>query len=488
MISWELNRILETARLLSTERNQNKLLDLILTAAMDITHADAGTLYLYDDDHNCLHFKILRNITLNTYSGKNGEPIDLPPVQMTMKNVCTYSAIVQKNINIPDVYDNHQFDFSGPKKYDKITGYHTQSILVIPLNDPRRNLVGVLQLINAQDEEKRIIPFSQEVERMITALASQAAVAITNNIYLNDIKNLLQSFIQVMMIAIEETATYNINHTRKVVGFTKCFIEYLQTHEEAWEYQSHFDDDLKEQLLMSAWMHDIGKIVIPTSVMNKASRLDEHLPNLMQKLDIAKATSKIAFLEGRKMEEEHLIYCVQIDEDKKFIQKINSAGFLQQKELDYVDKMRLQSYETLEGHIEPLLSTYEYECLSIVKGTLTPSERCVMQEHALMTYKLLDQIDFGKTLKDIPKLAAMHHEFLDGSGYPHGLAASHIPIESRVLTIIDIFEALTSADRPYKKPMSTEVALNILSNMANEGKLDKKLVTLFIKSKQKELY
>ena len=182
----ELKDIVDVCIEISNEKNKNKLLSLMINTAMKISNCDAGTLYLYKND--TLVFRIMKTLSQGVAKGEQGEKIDLPPVPMKEGNVCAYTAIHRELVNIPDVYDSDRFDFSGPKKYDSITGYHTQSMLVIPMEDSRGDLVGVLQLLNAMDDEGNVIPFTEDQEYVIRALGSQAAVSVTNMLYIEEIK------------------------------------------------------------------------------------------------------------------------------------------------------------------------------------------------------------------------------------------------------------------------------------------------------------
>lgn len=478
----DMERVLQTGISLSTEKDRNKLLDLIITEAMEISHADGGTLYIYSEEENCLYFKIMRNHTLKVYQGDEGEEVGLPAVPMTMENVCTCAAILRKSINIPDVYHSDQFDFSGPKKYDNITGYHTQSMLVLPLENTRGEIVGVLQLINAKDHEGNVEPFSEDLNMVITSLASQAAIAITNSMYLDDIKSLFHSFVQVMITAIDEMSPYNVNHTRKIAAHAERFIDYLNDTHSRRKYPEFFDDARKEQFLMATWMHDIGKLITPPEVMNKATRLASEVGRVLAQFDLAAAMKKIAFLEGKMSKEEYEAAETELAADRAFVENANHTEFMDDQKIAKLEALYPKRFLGFSGEEEAFLTPQNYECLSVRRGTLTQKEREVMQGHAKLTEKLLRNIKFGKDLRDVPRIASMHHECLDGSGYPNGVVGEEIPSEVRILSILDIYEALTSSDRPYKKPMDPSAALLVLKKMAEEGKLDRELVELFAQS------
>ncbi|MCI6629362.1 MAG: GAF domain-containing protein, partial [Lachnospiraceae bacterium] len=222
----DFERILNIGIRMSTERNRNRLLASILENGMEITHCDASTLYLYENDQ--LVFKIMKTLSLGISQGADGTPIEnMPPVAMTEANVCAYTAIHREIINIPDVYHSDRFDFSGPKKYDALTGYHTQSLLVIPLENNEGELLGVLQLINAIDEQGNVIPFDKQYEIIIRALGSMAAIELTNLSYVEELKAQLRSFVEAFATAVDERTPYNGTHTRKVAEYACILAEYI---------------------------------------------------------------------------------------------------------------------------------------------------------------------------------------------------------------------------------------------------------------------
>ncbi len=479
MITIDMQRVLRTGIALSTEKDKSKLLDLILHEAMEITHADAGTLYVYSEENNCLHFAVMRNHTLKIYQGDGGEQVQLPPVPMNLDNVCSYCALMRKNVNIPDVYHCSGFDFSGPMRYDAITGYRTRSMMVIPFANTKDEIIGVLQLINAQDEAGEVVPFSAEAEAVISAMASQAAMAVTNSLYLQDITELFQSFVRVMISAIDELTPYNVNHTRRVAEYCDTFADYLNAQYKSGIFGEHFSKNRREQLVMAAWMHDIGKVVTPLEVMNKDTRLGRSETEVLARFDMALATLRIRMLEGSLEEEVYEAERQQIQGWKDLVSRVNSRSFLPEEDLEKLQEIQGAMYTTLGGEKAPLLTEQDFRNLSIRTGTLTDEERQVMQSHVRMTSKLLENIKFSKDLRDVPKFAGMHHEFINGTGYPLHLKGKEVPLEARILSIVDIYEALTSADRPYKKALNREKALEILHEMAEEGKLDLSLVNLF---------
>ncbi len=483
-LSEHLEELLNIGIALSAEKDHTRLLERILREARRITNADAGTLYLCE--HDRLVFKIVHNDTLGIYQGGQGEPIDLPPVPLDGTSVSSWVALNKKSVNIPDVYTADNFDFSGPKRYDAITGYRTGSMLVVPLENYEGEVIGVLQLLNAKDEQGQTIPFDPELEKIVFSLASQAAVSLTNMQYLEEIDNLFHSFVQVMATAIDARTPYNVNHTRNIARLAEKFAGYLDSLTSGPFSEEKFPESRTAQLVMAAWLHDIGKVAIPLRVMDKPSRLGDRIEYVRQRLELVENRLIRSFLEKKvagavsgEEEEEHQQQLARLSQARELIEKANSPGTFVDKDLAR-ELSELAHWEPLPGL--RLLTDVELKCLSVPRGTLTEEERKIMESHVTVAQRMLEKIRFNSRYKDVPAWALSHHEFLDGTGYPQGLKEGEIPLEARILTILDVYDALTAADRPYKKAMPPERAFNILEEMAAEGKLDNLLVAAFKES------
>ncbi len=310
--SGRLKVVLDISIALSAEKDRNKLFNMIISKSMEITGCDAGTLYVLDGGN--LRFRIMKTLSQNVDRGGDGEPIDIPPVKMTETNICAYSAIHKEVMNIPDVYDTDRFDFTGPKNYDAMTGYHTGSMMAVPLVDADSRVVGVLQLINALDDAGNIIPFDDENEEIVMALSSQAAIAISNMRYRDELQEQMWSFTEAMAAAIDERTPYNASHTRNVAKYCGLVADHInELHARGLEEES-FSINRKEQLVMGALLHDIGKLVIPLSVMNKASRLGGRETEIKSRLQSYALRGKIALLEGRLTPDEYAATEASINE------------------------------------------------------------------------------------------------------------------------------------------------------------------------------
>ncbi|MBQ7564723.1 MAG: GAF domain-containing protein [Lachnospiraceae bacterium] len=478
MKQYSVNRLAKIAISLSIEKDLDNLLDAILKEAMQLTSCDGGTVYIYDPENDCLHFHRMITVSKGISSGGHESEITLPPVKLTRKNVCACCAMDNKRINIADVYTSDTYDFSGAQKYDSLNDYRTASMLVIPMEDSRGNVIGVLQLINALSEEGHTIPFADEYEEIIAALASLAAISLTNRKLAQDVSDILHSFVRVMVEAVDKRTPYNASHTRHMVRYAERFLLWL----DETEHPLRFPENDKDPFLMSVWLHDIGKLVVPLAVMDKPTRLGAAWERIKSRIEIARLMVKVRGLqhpeEQSKCTEEEKALC----DAWELIQEADQAPFLPGDRITELNELSKLSCATIDGGIIPLLTEDELTAITVRKGTLTDAERREMEKHVEYTADFLNKMKFGGYYEKVPEWASSHHEFLNGSGYPAHKTAEELPKEVRLLTILDIFDALTAEDRPYKPPMPKDRAFIILHDMAAEGKLDEELVALFEES------
>ena len=479
----DVKKILEMGVLLSSEQNLDYLLEHILQCIMELAHCDAGTLYLLDG--GALHFTIMRNDTLGTYSGGHGPTPDLPPVPLRRENVCALALIEDQIIRIKDVKNCREYDFSGPIRYDAMTGYNTRSMLVAPMRNREGEQIGVIQLINAMDRSGRVCEFSEELSLVLESAASQAAITIQNARYVSEIKELFRSFVRVMSSAVDERTPYNGSHTRHMAEYGDRFLDYLNEQAVRAGEPAPFSPARREELLMSVWLHDIGKLVTPLEVMNKAARLlPEQYREFLHRMEVVRLRAEIDCLSGRIDAGERDSLVRRTREAVQLVDAVNAMGFLPDERLAELDALAALTYTGEDGKTYPWLTPEEHAMLSIRRGTLSDAERGIMEGHVSVTGKLLSQIRFSRELSHVPQWASAHHELLNGSGYPNHWSGDAIPYEVRVITILDVFDALVADDRPYKPGMPVERALSILESMAErEGKLDPELTRLFIRSK-----
>ncbi len=498
---------------LSSEKNIDKLLEMIVLEARAMSDADAGTLYILDDEGTHLNFKIMQNDTMNIrMGGTSGTEINLPSVPLYLdgkpnhSNVSSHVAITGEIINIPDVYEAEGFDFTGPKKYDTSTGYRSKSMIVIPLKNHENDIIGVLQLLNAKDPETgSVMPFPDEYVDEIASLASQAAVALTNTQLIQDLKNLFYSFIKTIASAIDEKSPYTSGHINRVVDLTVMIAEEINKSNKQPFGRKNFDDNEMEEIRLAAWMHDVGKITTPEYVVDKSTKLQtifdrinivETRFNLIaklienkylhRKLDLLQTGADKKEIESLDSELETELK--NLESDLELIRSSNLPGeFLTDDKISRLKEIAAKTYLLSDGE-HPYITDEEMENLFVRKGSLTVRERKIIENHAAVTHKMLSQLPFPRKLLKVPDYASEHHEKLDGSGYPRGLTAKDLPLQSRIIAVADIFEALTAKDRPYKKPMHISQVLKIMDMMKKDNHIDPDIYDLLIESRLYEKY
>ena len=469
-------RLIEIAIEISAEKDTDVLLENILKEAMQFTECDGGTLYICGEDSLEFHTAITKS--KNFYMSKRAGNMTLPPVPYSNSHVCACCAMEKKKINIADVYESDEYDFHGAQKYDALNDYRTKSMLVLPMEDDKGKVIGVLQFINAMDEKGEIVPFPKECEQTIYALNSLAAVSLNNRKLSEQILALLHSFVEVMASAIDTRSPYNANHSRSMAKYAEKFITWLNASDSAWKFEKKDIDPF----IMSVWLHDVGKLVIPLEVMDKPTRLGDLEPGLMHKISTGILMERIRGLEHPEEKADSDEKIKALEEAKELFLNVNSAGFLPDEKLDAIKEAGKLSVLLDTGEEIPLLDEDELTCLTVRKGTLTDEERGIIQSHVVNTDKMLSKMIFDGDYEKVPFWAASHHEFLNGTGYPKKLMAEELPKETRLLTILDVYDALTAEDRPYKPAMPTEKAFGILHSMAQDGQIDGEILALFEES------
>ena len=495
----QLSRIKELVKIgiaLSAEKNLERLLEMIVTEARSFTGADGGTLYIKNDNDE-LDFKIIQNDSLGVRVGGPGEHITWQPVPLhdakdneNHNNVSAHCALIGEPINIEDVYDA-DFDFQGTRKFDANTGYRSKSMLLVPMRGHENEVIGVLQLLNARDSETGdVVAFDDLGIDDITSLASQAAIAITNVRLVAELEVLLDAFLKVIATAIDEKSPYTGGHISNVAEITLRLAEAVNNEESGSFAGVGFSEDELAELKMAAWLHDIGKVTTPEYVVDKATKLQtifdrielvkSRVEILKRDVEIRKLKAKLAEndIEPEGTEEEWR----RLDEMASFMEEVNVGGeFLSEDKVDSIRQIA-QTLLLIEGRQAPLLTEDEVLNLCIRKGTLTDVEREIINNHVRLTHQMLAKLPFPKKLAKVPDYAAMHHEKLDGTGYPNALLGEQVPLQARILAVADVFEALTAADRPYKKGKKLSESIRILEAMAAENHLDVDVCDLLVKS------
>jgi HD-GYP domain-containing protein (c-di-GMP phosphodiesterase class II) len=490
---------------LSVERNLPALLEKILLAAKTITHADGGTLYLLSEDRQRLHFEIVRTDSLGVaFGGTSGQPTsgkfpDLPLFRSDgTPNTCmvaVYAAFNGQTVNIGDAYAAVGFDFSGTRRFDEGTGYRSQSFLTVPMKNHEGEIIGVLQLINALSPvTRRVVEFSAADQRLVESLASQAAIALSNQQLIRQMEDLFESFIHLINLAIDEKSPYTGGHCQRVPELTMMLAEAVDAAEEGPLADFKLTDSDRYELRIAALLHDCGKVTTPVHVVDKATKLqtifdriqliDTRFEVLKRDAEVRMWRSVAAGEERAGAENNYEAFCRRCDEDRIFLRKANIGGERMSEE-DIARVRRIANdyhWRDIDGNDATFLSADELENLIIRTGTLTDAERQIINHHIVATIRMLEQLPWPKHLRRVPEYAGGHHERMDGKGYPKGLKREQMSWQARMIGIADIFEALTAKDRPYKEGMKLSQALNILENLRNDGHIDPDLYDVFLRS------
>ena len=490
---------------LSRQRDLNSLLETILVAAMRITHADAGTLYLHEQEQRVLRFEILRNNTLDkAMGGTSGVPITFYPIQLydvagkpNHAMVVSHSALSGETVNIPDAYMAEGYDFSGTKKFDAKTGYRSQSFLTVPMRNHENEVIGVLQLINAQDQQSgAIIPFSRDDQQLLESLASQAAIALTNRHLIDQLEQLFEAFIQLINTAIDDKSPYTGGHCARVPELTMMLAEAVNRTKSGPLKDFVMTDKDRRELKIAGLLHDCGKITTPVHVVDKATKLHtlfDRIQLLDTRFEVLKRDAEIAMLreisaagpDDQRIEAARQNYrarVIQLDQDREFLHHCNVGSEAMSDEAQQrVHQIAAYQWREGDGKENNFLSADEVENLTIRTGTLTAAEREIINHHIDVTIKMLESLPWPRHLKNVPEYAGGHHERMDGKGYPRGLTREQMSVQARVMGIADIFEALTAKDRPYKKGKTLTESLTILGKFKLGGHIDPDLFDVFIR-------
>ncbi len=490
----------EIGYLLSVEKDLHIIMQKILTAAKKITNSDAGTFYLLCEEDKSLKFTAVQTDSLDINLSSAEGTIPWPNLPLYKDdgtqndvNISVSCALNDKLINIKDVYKSKEFNFEGPKAFDLATGYRTKSMLVVPMKNYDNDIIGVVQLINKQDDSGKSVAFTKDDEDLILSMSSQAAMSITQQKLVQDLENLLDSFIQAIATAIGEKSKYTQGHINRVSEISLDIANAINKDKEGIYKDTFFNEYQLREIDVAAWMHDVGKITTPDHIVDKATKLEviyDRINAIEIKFELLKQTEEIQYLKKLQesknqdlLKEEYQKSIQQIDDDFLFLKKINKGSeFMKDEDLQRL--LKIAQYKIcINKREQNILTDDEIKNLSIRKGTLTDEEREIINNHARLSYEILNSLPFPKNLQRVPEIASGHHEKINGKGYPLGLKGEEISFEARILAIADIFEALTASDRPYKEPNTLNQSLKILSFMVKDGELDKDLVKFFIDSK-----
>ena len=505
-----LEQLNEIGAALSKVRDIERLLEHILVAAKTITHADGGTLYRVTEHGKSLRFEIIRTDSLNiAMGGTTGNPINFPNIPLYDENgksndamVAAHAAIYETTVNIDDAYAAEGFDFSGTRAFDRRTGYRSTSFLTVPMKNHEGEIIGVLQLINAQDPATgAVVSFSSADQSLAESLASQAAIALTNRLLITQLEELFESFINLINLAIDEKSPYTGGHCQRVPALTMLLAEAVNKTTDGPLAAFKMTDKDRYELKIAGLLHDCGKVTTPVHVVDKATKLhtlydkiglvDTRFEVLKRDMKIAALEAKLALREQADAEAEAAITnsCAeqinQLNDERKFLRACNVGGEAM-KEPDQQrvkDIGRTRRWQNVDGIDAAFLTDDEIDNLTIRAGTLTQAERQIINHHIVATIKMLEHLPWPSHLKNVPEYAGGHHERMDGKGYPKGLTRDQMSLQARMMGIADIFEALTARDRPYKPGMKLSQAMSIMENFKKNGHIDPDLFDVFVSQK-----
>jgi len=501
---YELGELIEIARALTTEREIDRLLGLITEKARFVTGADAGSMYIVEGDdpspaRRTLRFKLSQNDSVSFDSREFTMPI-------SARSISGYVALEQKTLRIDDVYEMPSGSpFGFDRSFDEKVGYRTRSMLVTPLTSSKGEVIGVLQLINKKREpkqkllerddfERNVVPFDERSEELVRTLAAQAGIALENALLYDEIRKIFEGFVQASVDAIEARDPTTSGHSRRVADLTVGLAAAVERADTGPYKAVTWTREQVREIEYASLLHDFGKIGVREHVLIKAKKLYPHdLELIRQRFDFVIRTIEGDVLQ-RKLQaalrgapaDELAQFDLELAERRKDIEEswhvvegANEPTVLAAGDFQRIEELGRQSYTRLRGEVETLLSAREVQSLSVMRGSLTNEEFNEIRSHVSHTYRFLSQIPWGSTFSRVATIAGSHHERLNGTGYPKRLRAEEIPLQSKLMTISDIFDALTASDRPYKRAVPVEKALHILSLEVKDGHIDGDLVRIF---------
>jgi len=506
--------MIKIGRLLSQERDIKKLLTIILKHACDVTNADAGSIYIvegHDEDilKRRLRFEVSQNDSRTLPDGS-------PVMAVSATSIVGQCVLSSDRINIQNLYaleppgtGNNPWGFVHDRSFDDQNRYQTRSVLAVPMISARNEVIGVIQLINKRakgwiqlelpsDFEDGVVPFDDISETYIFALASQAGIALENVLLYGEVKTLFDGFVKAAVTAIESRDPTTSGHSERVARLTVNLAIAVSETDNGHFREVRFSEDDLTQIQYAGLLHDFGKVGVREHVLVKAKKLYAHERDLLlQRFQLIKRGYKIEGLESKvrylmessrdqlaaqlaAIDHAFTARVAELDDIIRFVLASNEPTVLDEGGFERIAEIAGMSWQDDDGAVAPFLSHSEAACLQIRRGSLTEQERTEINSHVVHSYNFLRRIPWSRTLRDVPDIAGSHHEKLDGTGYPNALRGPQIPIPARMMAISDIYDALTASDRPYKKAMPMERALDILSSDVKRGQLDTDLFDVFV--------
>lgn len=485
-----LNRI---GAALSSDRDIASLMERIVEAARLFTFADGGTLYRRVGSG--LVFDVLRNTSLGLLQGgQSGIPIDLPPISLHHPDgrpnhslVVAHAALTGQTVNVADAYSEPGFDFSGTREFDARTGYRSRSFLTVPMKDHYEEVIGVLQLINAEGPDGQVRAFTDADQQLVESLASQAAIALNNRQLIEQMAELFESLIRLINSALDEKSPYTGGHCERVPALTMLLADAAVRTGVGPLAGFTLSDDDRYELKIAGLLHDCGKITTPVHVVDKATKLEtlfDRIHLVDTRIEVLIRDAEIALLKGEIDAAEHDRRVTALRHDREVLRHSNTGGeFMSDEQVAEVERIARHQWRGPDGQMQPLLSEEETMNMSIRRGTLNAAEREIINNHIVMTIRMLEALPWPAHLRKVPEYAGGHHERMDGKGYPRGLTREQMSIPARVMGIADVFEALTASDRPYKSAKTLSESIQILGRMKVGHHIDPDLFDVFLRER-----
>jgi HD-GYP domain-containing protein (c-di-GMP phosphodiesterase class II) len=498
---FELGELVDIARAMTTERDVDKLLGVILEKSRFVTGADAGSIYVVEGEEPSLllRFKLTQNDSVSFDSREFVMPLN-------SRSIAGSAALGKKAINLDDVYDLPAGSpFAFDPRFDERTHYRTKSMLVFPLISQRDEVIGVIQLINKKkhadrkllgddDLNEEVIGFDSRSEELLAMVAAQAAASLESALLYDEIRRLFEGFVKASVEAIESRDPTTSGHSRRVANLTVALAKAVDGETTGPYRDAAFTREDLRELEYASLLHDFGKIGVREKVLVKANKLyDEELVLLRSRFDYVSRTiesdlltRKVRALERGASRAELEALDVDLARRRADLEgafqtiiAANEPTVLAAGDFERVETLAKETYADLRGEVRRLLTEEEVVSLSVKRGSLTPTEFDEIRSHVVHTFRFLSRIPWGKQFRRVPIIAGAHHERLNGTGYPNRLHAEEIPVQSKLMSIADVYDALTASDRPYKKAVPVERALDILKFGVKDGHLDGELVRIF---------
>ncbi len=497
----KIKRLSEVGIALSAEHNIERLLEMILQIAKDVTNADAGIIFTRHDTEDVLIQRVRHYDSLNMrVGGTSGEPTYGRPIELydadglpNRRFVTACAAVERRSINVADICKDSNFDYSLIREFDKRSGYKTKSILVVPMITKRKEIIGVIRLANAQDADGNIVGFSKESQLLVESLASQAAIVLDNELLIDGLERLLESLIHLVARAIDSKSPHTGNHSQKIPVIMDMLVRAANSSNMPAFEDFNFNEEEIYEVRIAAWLHDCGKLTTPDYLLEKNTKLKaffDRIELIKTRFEVVRRDIEIEYLRGNIDAEEYNKQIRQIDDDWHFIKSLNEGvEWVEDEEIQRLAMIAQRKWRPqvdIENNSDnaekqDFFTDDELENLQVRRGTLTQAERRKVQDHIVESIEMLGKMPFPRQLRRVPEYAGGHHERIDGKGYPKGLKGEEMSIPARMMAVADIFEALTSHDRPYKKPKTLSETYKIMQKMCHDGAIDSDICDLLWK-------